>query len=431
MNLNALPLIAQKLTDERLGIKYKPESVLTYMGQNSDNFKLTIKQLRDKLLTDLSIVKEKIIPFTQTLLNDFEEKFNSIESEHPLSKYKMVMIDYPEEINHLIDEEFIGPIRESRNISNYGVNININQDNLHEYTNHPNADVDFYVKNHIRDNEDGVLKLLRDYLTNIGQGNDKVALLGNNVNPDKLKDFLILHTVLHNAKEIYNESPVEYQQAINELYHEINNYMAIAKNNLDNLTDNGLMLLGEKGNNEYYINNRLFNKYIDEGHNPNALIGYLINYDNSDYKSKYYDDIVENQDKYLAHYDSKMASLEYVQINLDVAKYKSVYEVIFSNAINSIPEELQPYFNTADNLMIHIRDYINGKQSEHILNPVDIIHNVIGIFLFPHTAYFKFIKDAKSYEVLNENITPQEAATFSATDMLFDYILSQFELVKV
>lgn len=430
MNLNALELLAQKLTNNRLGIKYKPESILTYMSQNSDNFKTTVKDLRDTLLSQLDLVKNGIIPFTKNLIQEFDNKLNNIDDPNPLFNHNIVMVEYPQAINHLVEDGYIGPIRDSRNISNYGIGLSFNEDNLDDYLNHPNPNVEEYVRNKVDGNESSVLSLLRDYFSNIGQSNDKIALLGHNVNKDKLEDFVLLHTILHNAKNIYNESPLEYQQAIGELYSEINNYMGIAKRNLDNLTNSGLMILGKNGN-EYYVNSKLYDQYINEGHSSDAITGYLLNFNNDDYKSRYYSDLVKNQDKYISAFNSKMSELDYIGTNLLTAKYKSVYEIIFSNAINNIPDELQPYFNEKDNLIVDIKNYINSKQSDKVLNSIDIIHNVVGLFFFPTTAYFKFIKEAKSYEALNPNITPQEAATFSATDMLFDYILDQFELIEV
>lgn len=425
-------IIAKEISARHQIISSTENSVFSVLESNPQELKNIIGPLATKINNELILVKNKLRPLMIDIANDIETKLSEVQSQSDILKYKIVTVNYPSVLDELSELRLIHPRRDPLDIGVSNVSIPVPPvETIKNYFKHENSSINTFLNSIIVDlKEDGLVQLWDKYLTSVSNTNVNISSLGLNVQ-DKINELLLLHTALTNLIKEYDGSNDNHTTEILRLFQsEVGNYLTIAKEViLQNRQTNKLIVSVKDGT--VAVDEFLYNKYIEEGHTPEALLGIAVK-GKLDIADSLYNSIVEKEQEYVSIWSAKIKLESFAEANNAVSRTKVVYDIILRNLFVpeiSIPKDLLEYLEVSyQDAKANLDKILDTESTSNILDYNYMARRIVGDVLFPNTNFSIFSSHIIEYCKLNQDITPQDAATFASLDFILDFLLVQVKV---
>lgn len=424
---NTLELIAKEVANKGQYIHVKDNSVFEAINSiASDVDDRTVSfNMATKINNELILIKNKLRPLMNEIAASIETKLGETKIESNLSKYKINTVTYPSVIDELIELKEVQTVRTPNDIGTSSVIINVpNVEDVRKMFTHFNSSVNIYISNIVSKKSDSdLIALWEKYLSPISNTNPNINSMGFGV-VDRVEDLLLLHTLLRNLLS-NTEADNKRTEMLNLLLNEVNNYLAIVKENILNNRSTGQLIVSVKDNTAI-VDDVLYKQFIEEGNTPEVIIGYILKGDNQ-LASSLYTNIVKDKQEYLDIYNSKVKMETYQEANNNIKRYKLVYDIVFEDVFNNqIPEDLKEH-QCSDYITCKAKldEIVNNYQPDELTDYNLVARDMVGKVLFPNTNFLHFAKAITSYTKLNDKLTPQDAATIASLDFILDFLLEQ------
>lgn len=422
-----LKLIVQELTNKNLFLHVKEQSLFKAIDQNASDANLICTNLATKINNELILIKNKLRPFMNELATEIEKKLNETQVESEISKYQIHASDLPSVIGEL---ELLGTItKKSRaplDIGTSQVSIPVPAaDKIVEYFVHPNSAVNISIANIVsKGTVEDLNKVWDKYLTSVSNTNENIKAMGFDL-MEKINELLLLHTALLNLTKEQG-TDTKTLELLNLLLNEVNNYLSIAKENVENGRKAGQLVLKL----EQYraiVDKVLYDQFISEGNSPEVILGFILKGD-SGLASLLYNEIVKHKQEYLDLWNSKVQLASFQDSNNNIKRYKTVYDIVLTNLFDQdqIPNDLKELVSGGyGDAKPRLDKLLSEYKPEEIVDYNLVARDIVGLVLFPSTNFQHFAQSITSYSALNPNITPQDAATTASLDFILDFLLAQ------
>ena len=426
-NLNGvIELIASDLASKGLMVTPVRDSILHALtvSQAQSDVNEVVKKLSTVLNNELILIKNKILPFSQELKQEFDKILANSTLPNELAEYNIKEHTVPEATATLLKNKKDGVGEGSESIGENGISLPAPEQDIRSYFT-PNDPLLKQELSVILDKyaDEDLYKLWDKYLANISENNPNIAERGYDVT-SKLEDYTLLIVALEKLQEekLPNSGVPDDRYfllvglLLNELYAMIVNQFKT----WDNFRKTGRMIfsINEK---QAIVDSELYNKFLETGGSVEAVLGLLVT-GKTDSASLHVNNIKEHIVEYEDIWKQKVKYNSFSALPRERDRYKTAYTVLALKIIsdNLIPEDLKE----------HVNQEFTGKpeislefiEEEQLLD-VDYVINKMVSKIFDSTYFGTFTNYMVSYSKLNQELTPQECATFAALDLIIDYIL--------
>lgn len=429
---DVLTILNKEISSKNLIITSKPNSIFSLLEQTPNELGPIAKAISTKVSAELILIRTKLIPFMNELVEQIENKLAEFSEENELAKYKIVTVNYPVVIDELETLGKLPPQREPRTIgvTQLGIptpDISV----IARYFKNQNASIDAYNM-FLIDNykPEGLAALWDKYLVSMSGSNTNIASLGLDT-VDKVNDLILLLTALDNLTiehmETNNTPLLGIMQALRD---EIANYLLIVKNSVLQNRSIERVILSVRDT-VAYVDEDNYNKFLDSGKTSDVILGYILSgkYDplNSTLTA-----LTNNAQDYVNAWRAKVNMSNYAETVKAYNKYKVLYELILRELFNpelKIPLDLQElvevdYPKAHETLAKILKELSNTEMLD--INMVARL--MVGEVIFPNTNFASFSKNMIEYGKLNKDISPADAATYASIEFILDFLLQQVEL---
>lgn len=429
--------IANVLSSTGKVVLFEPNSVLNGLEtfNNKDTLNSVVNQIAIKLNNELILIKNKLIPFMNEFSKLCNEKIEKMEDTTDIAKYKINIIDIPEIITELRNSQRLENKREPLKIGQKTMSISVPKtDEIRNYFVSKDSIISAYVESLVASKTDEYLiNLWEKYLSNIADSNlSYVQLFRDPVS--NIDDIILLYVVTQN---IYDEKPVGcsvrddiYHTVIQVYSSEIKNLLAIIHDNILKDREIGRLVLSKKDEYTLNVDKVLYDKFLEEGGMPEALLGFCLE-SNTDLNNCFYGVIKGKQTEYVNKWNNKVKLEGFNSISNTVNRYGALYNIVLKLVYDAyIPKDLEEllsvdYYGAIEKLNKLLPSLSNDK----VLDYNYMARLITGDIMFSNTNFSKFADNMLSYMNINKTFTQQDAATFAAFDIIVDYLISQVTLI--
>lgn len=429
---DVIDILAKEITSKNLIITSKPNSVFSLIEQAPSDLGPVAKALAEKIGAELLLVKTKLVPFMNELVESINNKLKEFSEENELSKYKIISINYPVVIDELEALNAIGPQREPRTIGVTQLGLPVPDVSvISNYFKHSAVGINSYVKTLVEQYKpEGLTNLWEKYLVSISGSNGNIASLG--LDPiDKVNDYVLLIAALDTLIAEYKDSNnTPLLGIMSALRDEIGNYLLIVKSTVTQNRSIGRVILSIKDT-VAYVDEVNYNKFIEEGKPSDVILGYITlgKYDPLETTLTALD---RGAPGYLSAWRAKVNMATYAETVKSYSKYKILYDLVLRDLFLPklmIPLDLQDILEV-DYVKAneHLNKVLESLTNTEVLNVNYVARLIVGDVIFPNTNFSIFAKNMVEYARLNKEITPQDAATYASIEFILDFLLQQVEL---
>ena len=436
-----IKVIASELANRGQGINFNVNSIFDLIesqGNNEGDYALIANKLAIGLVNDINRIRNIFIPFKNEYKKEVKELLDKTELTNKIKDYDIVSIDLPQIIRELDNRSIIERATSRREMPKDIVILD-EPANIKEFINFDNELLNKLASPIISKYSDKELSnIWKMYFTNISNTNGNINEL--TINPLlKLDLYVILLGILTTLKsEKQLTSPglqdSKYFNTISLFLNKVKHSIRVAINIMElNIKSNNLIYKIENG--IVYVYEAVYDKFL-ENNSSEVLLGMAIKYknDNIPLSAKRLDDVIVNKDKYITSWNA-FIKLERVANSLkDVNRYKLAYETALVEFLkHNITDDIIDYISI--NSLGEIHPKINKLYSElkdsDILDVEFMVNEIMGKIVIKDTNYYHFISSMVELSKLNPDLTPEEAATMAAINLITDYVFLQLTTGRV
>lgn len=439
---NTILLIAEAITGKNKIIKPKPNSVFEYIdliqGDN-DKVQELSRTIGEKLGNEVELIKNKLLPFMKEAQKVIDDKVANYARDTESSKYKIVEFDMPVIISNL-KEAGIMPANpgEPNRLQEESLNIPpVSKLDLSKYLELSNAVITSSLHVEIgRLSDDDILQLWEDYLGNISSGNTKLSLLLSDP-VSNIRTIVILYAIvvnlLDNKPSDVDASDDKYYGILKQFRDELMNYMALADRTFNRGREKDRLVVGYSADGyTIKVDEKLYQKFIDEKYTPEVLLGLLVSNSRNDVDYMFYDKIIANADILTEEWKKKIKIEHYSETIKTISMYKAVYTIALPEIIELLPSDLREIFDFSPaEAALRLEEKLNNEKDSEIVDSTYMAREIVGYVLFPQTSFHKFTGYMIEIEKLNPEFEPKEIANFATVELLLNYLTDQLVIESI
>lgn len=426
-NINGvIELIASDLASKGLMVTPVQNSILHALTVSQSQFDLNeiIKKLSVVLNNELILIKNKILPFSQELKQEFDKILANSVLPNELTEYNIKEFSVPEATTILLKNKKHGVGDASQPIGDIGISLPTPEQDIRKYFISSsvllNQELQVILSKYT---DEDLYKLWDKYLTNISESNINIAERGLDV-ASKIEDYTLLIIALENLlEEKLPNSGVEddrYNLLISLLLNELYAMIIMYFKTIENYKITGRLIFAID-NKQAVVDSELYNEFLNSGGSIEAILGLLVS-GKTDSISMNINNIKEHITEYEDIWKQKIKYHSFSALPRERDRYKTAYKVLALKIIseNLIPSDLNEHVNKE--FLSKPEISLDNVAEDELLDIDNVINKMVSV-MFDSTYFGTFTGYMVSYSKLNHDLTPQECATFAALDLIIDYIL--------
>lgn len=439
---NTILLIAEAITGKNKIIKPKPNSVFEYIDLiqgDSDKVQELSRTIGEKLGNEVELIKNKLLPFMKEAQKVIDDKVANYARDTESSKYKIIEFDMPVVISNL-KEAGIMPANpgEPNRLQEESLCIPpVSKLELSKYLELSNAVVTSSLHVEVgRLSDDDILQLWEDYLSNISSRNTKLSLLLSDP-VSNIRTIVILYAIVVNLLE-HKPSDVDasddkYYGILKQFRDELMNYMALADRTFTRGREKDRLVVGYSADGyTIKVDEKLYQKFIDEKYTPEVLLGLLVSNSRNDVDYMFYDKIIASADILTEEWKKKIKIEHYSETIKTISMYKAVYTITLPEIIELLPNDLKSIFDFSPaEAALRLEEKLNNEKDSEIIDSTYMAREIVGYVLFPQTSFHKFTGYMIEIEKLNPEFEPKEIANFATVELLLNYLTDQLVIESI
>lgn len=428
-------MIAEQLSAKGQIVECKDTSIFEALQANSseENLNSICNAIANKINNELVLVKNKLRPFMNDIINHCNNRLNEINSTTPLNDYVIKVFELPHLLNELKSKKVVvvkrDPVELTKPLS---IPLPEDDEKLFEYFKHPDAGLEMYISK-LRENygREGLINLWEKYFVNISESNPNINQMGIDT-LNKLDDLYLVYTAVNNFVE---ERPAgvkgndaDYKEAISEFYGEVCNFLSMTAEHVSVYEANNQMVVKIVGK-EAFVLGSLYSKFIEEGGSPDAILGLIVS-DKRGLVDFTYNKIVEAKEELTQNWANHVKAASFLELSKQVDKHKTLYQIVLRDVYNNmVPEDLKEFLindlEVANNILL---DLLDCNYKDYVLDVELVCRDIVGKCMFPNTKFQHFAEHITEYVKVNPNFTPADGATFASIDFIIEYLTDQLYL---
>lgn len=399
--------------------------------------------IANKVGAEVLLYKTKFIPFMQEVTGILEDKLKEYPDASVYDKFKIVEFKLPAICKILKKEHYITTARESKigndSLLANGEAITIpvpSKEDMLTYTKHSRKLLDSYLDEILSAmTYEDVAAIWEQYFSNISS--DNISLMQIIGQPMlKVKELVILWIIAGNLQlerpAGTNGTEDRYNEIMNYLITEFNNSIAIAIERLESLNKLQTIILDiSKDNSVITVNAEMYHKYLSEGGDTDAIIGYVVSDHDNIIIETTLDEFKAKTEEYKNKFNNGIRLEKLANANKRYTKCRMVYELCIPAIIENIPEDLKPYVVadlTEATARGAIRDIMQTMPQNDVLVPELVAREIVGKIIFPASNFSQFTHNMLEYSKISSDFNSKDVASFAIIDMILDYLLNQITI---
>lgn len=425
----AIKIIANKLESEGKLLNLAPNSILEALSvdSSSEHFNSIAKELATRVNNELILVKNKIRPFMQEVIEETKKLVDNSPLESVIDKFNIKEYGYPDVLSEL--GNILHEPRVSSSLGNVRASFDVpEKERIKEYFLHTNASINAYFSPILNAASlEDLEAIWSKYLTNISDTNTAITELSYK-HMYLVNDIILLFLAVDRLSQDDSLEDKE-KEAVGLFYNELTNYLSLIKQTYDSYRSmERLVIKIEDGIVE--VDSVIYKKYLEEGHVQEALLGMAVN-KVKDVNNYLLVNIIAKENEYREAWSNFIKLSEYTIAQANVNRHQTAYDIIFDKIYREdwcpadIKEFLEANFEVANQ---KFRKFLQEEPIASILCVEHSIREIFGVILFPTTNFKRFADGISQYSKLNPNCTPADAATFAALEFFLDYMLEQISV---
>lgn len=431
-----MSMLAKALADQISArghvLHFKSNSVfeaLEATDSNEETMATICKAFATKINNELILIKNKLRPFMNDLVDSVQKKLEENPQGAGLSEFNISVFVPSEVLAELKDKKKIVERRQPTNLIEPLMIPLPPQEEIMDYFIHSDKVIDAGM-NVIRERfgVQGLSELWEKYLSNISEMNSNINTMGMNT-LQKLDELLLLFVA---ADNLYDKCPAgvnvkdeKYKELITNFYKEICNFLSIASEHLELMKSTKQLVIAIVDK-VIIVEGDLYKQFLEEGGTPDALLGMIIS-NKDQLKDFIYTSVFEAKETLAQAWVDYVKSQTFVHIELDVARFKTIYSIVLRETyLDNIPQDLAEIlevdYETANR---QLEEMLHGETKDYVLDPGLVCRDIVGKIMFPNTNFQHFAEHISEYVKLNTNFTAADGATFAAVEYIIDFMVEQ------
>lgn len=423
--------LAKQLASENKVISLQENTILEELELNNSDEHITniASRIAEKMNNELILVKNKIRPFMEEYIAEVEKTLGGIKVDSELSKYTIVVHDYPKVIEELIANNFISSPRPVGKLPDGSAElVTPPVETIREIFSHTNASVNVYA-NSILDkytNEQLVI-LFEKYFKLVSESNPAIQQL--DVEAVYNVDEVILVYIA--CDRLLDGGGLNERQAlmVNALHAELVNHIAISHQRFKLSRELHKVIISIKDG-VVHVDNDTYKRYLDDGNTQETLLGMAVLdvQDNTEYA---FESIIAKKAEYNEAWVNKVKLSQYSQEDADIRRHRAAYDIVLIKFFEDewVPKDLKEFitlnYQEANRMF---KDVIQNISRADELDVGLVIRELFGQVLFKDTNFKRFADGITDHVKLHPDATPSDAATFASLEFIIGYLLDQIKV---
>lgn len=427
-------IIAKQLASENKVISIKDNSILEELElNNSDEHISNIStRIAEKINNELILVKNKLKPMMDEFIKEVKDNIDKIALDSELSKYNIVVFDYPKVIEELSSSGEISSPRTVGTLPDGSASLPTPPvESIREIFLHTSASVNTYAKPILdkKSNEE-LVNLFNKYFNLISETNPAIQQLG----VDSMFNYDELILVYMACNRIMDAGGLNDQQLkmVSALHSELSNHLSIVKQLFENSRAMHKIVLSIKEG-TVNVDNDTYKRYLDEGGIQEPLLGMgVLNIQDSSLYT--YESIISKKPEYIEAWYNKVKLSQYAQEESNIRRHRVAYDIVLIKFFEDgwLPNDLKDFvtidYQTANKMF---KDVLQEISRADELDVGYVVRELFGRVLFKDTNFKRFADGITEHVRINPDSTPADAATFASLEFILGYLLDQVKVDNV
>jgi len=430
---NVIKLIAEALANRNKLIEFKHNSVYSALEINpsSSNLSDVSVMIAGMVKNEIGKIRNLMIPVAKTFISKTEKVLSDSPLPNSLLEYKITERKIPEILQYLKDNGLLPNVARQIELPSAVLVIPEPKGVIKDAIQFNNEVLNIMLKTIlVQYTDEMLLNIWAKYLGNISSTNDninRITLGDYNTLDDLIVLFAMVQKIKIDRPDGVSAPEGTYITVMDLLYSKISNALLSVIENFKSSTDLNKLVIKARPK-ELIVNGDLLDTFL-VNNTMDVLLGLLLSGDAKDYMDM--SDISGGAEKYTGIWDHANKLEQLKRASQEVSRYKAAYDMVLTDIINNIPEELHDDLTCLPRNSIEmLRLVIDRRAGDEVLNISKMSMEIVGKIVFGNSNFGRFTTYMMRYSELNTKLTPEEAATMATIDMVLDYLTDQFTVLE-
>lgn len=437
---NELHLIAAALLNKGIVLEFKDNSIFNILynelvsdsdSPDAENEQLdTIGLTTDLIINEVNSIKNKYLPIVNTYADVVETKIREKSVTSSLAKYDICQLEIPDIAHELVD---VTKQMVNVNLPDSGLEMpSLQPDDIRELVKFKSSEANMLLEEIMfKYNDDKLNTIWNKYITNISSFNMNIPELSNVINIDDLiLVYIIVEKLLANKYDGVIASDEKYKQTLN-IYSKYLEFILVNSNKTLISYSESDRLIARANNNTVYVVKSVYDKYLNSGGTPEAVLGVMFVKD-MDFKYNNLNSFLANIEMFNTAY-KQAEKIEAIRLNnVNIVNTKLAYESGIREVMATLDIDTTTgdFYASKDDLPSVVRDFVDNIPANELSNVYDMCMRIVRSLVVNNNVFYTFTKNMLNYQQTQHELSAKEIATLATLDIIIDYHLAQVKTTK-